>query len=162
MYGAADRVTFSGYILRVARGRLNTLPGMRRIRNTFAVLFLLGIAWVVGMRITAPYRHNREFRSKLPFFETVISDLRSSATPIPTVLTRIPIPENSQYMAHSIFAQRASGEHLAVEFVTRHGFPVKHGGFLFLSSGSFEDYPSMASRWPRRTPLGDNWFYVAD
>ena len=114
------------------------------------------------MRITAPYRHDRELQSKLSFFETVISDLRSSATPIPLTIAKIPVPENSRDMAYSILAQRSSDERLAVEFLTRGGFPLKHGGFLFLSSGSIEDYPSMASRWPRHTQLRNNWFYIAD
>ena len=135
---------------------------MRLLRNSFAALILLGPAWLIGMRVTAPYRHNREFTSKLPFFQKIISDLQTSETAPSTSLTKVPVPHDAREMAYSIIAQRPTEGRLAVEFHTGGGFPVKHRGFLFLSSGGTKDFPQMASRWPKRTRLRDNWLYIGD
>jgi hypothetical protein len=62
---------------------------MRLIRNSFVALFLLAVAGIIGMRVSAPYRHNREFQSKLPFFQNVISDLQASQSPSATSLTKV-------------------------------------------------------------------------
>lgn len=136
-------------------------PPMRLIRNSFVALILLGIAWIGLARVSAPYRHNRTFQRKLPSFQKIISQLQSSEA-ILSSLTDIPVPDHAQNEIYSILAQRLADGRLAVEFLTGGGFPVKHRGFLFLSSGSIEDFPQVASRWPRREPLQDHWLYIGD
>lgn len=135
---------------------------MRLIRNTFAGIALLGVAWIFGMRVSSSYRHNREFTSRLPFFQSVISDLEHSDAVPSTSLTKVPVPKGARNLVYSILAQRLADGRLAVEFLTGGSFPVKHRGFLFLSSGGIEDFPQMASRWPGREPVRDHWFYIAD
>ena len=135
---------------------------MRLIKNTFAAVILLGIAWILGMRYSAPNRHNREFKSKLPLFQKVVSDLQTSETAPSTSLTEVPVPENARSKVYFILAEHPAEGRLAVEFLTGRGFPVKHSGFLFLSSGRIEDFPKMVSRWPYQERLQDNWLYICD
>ena len=75
---------------------------MRLLRNSFAALILLGPTWVIGMRVSAPYRHNREFTSKLPFFQKIISDLQTSETAPSKSLTKVPVPHDAREMAYSL------------------------------------------------------------
>ena len=135
---------------------------MRLIRNPLTVFILLGVVGIIGMRVSAPYRHNREFTSKLSYFQKIISDLQTSGAAPPASFIKVPVPDGDRDMAYSILAERLGDGRLAVEFLTGGGFPVKHRGFLYLSSGSFGDFPQMASRWPKRTPLRDHWLYIGD
>jgi len=131
---------------------------MRIISVSFAAVILLGVAWI----ISPPFRHEREFTSKRPFFEKVIADLRTAEPTTSTALTRIPVPDEAKHMAYAIFVQRPGDGRLAVEFLTGGGFPVKHRGFLFLSEGRIEDYPQIAERWPRRKQFRENWLFIGD
>lgn len=135
---------------------------MRLIRNSLATLILLGVVAIIGLRVTASFRHKREFTSKLPFLQKIVTDLQASDSKADPALVKVPVPEEALGMVHSILAQRPAEGSLAVEFVTRGGFPVKHRGFLFLSSGRIEDFPAMAARWPKRTPLREHWLYIGD
>jgi hypothetical protein len=135
---------------------------MRLIRNSFAALILLGVACIIGMRVSAPYRRQRELTRKLPFFQKVISGLHAPETALSGSSIKVPVPEEGRDMAYSIVAERTTGGHLAVLFLTGSGFPVKHRGYLFLSSGRIDDFPKMVSGWPKRTQLRDNWLYIGD
>ena len=117
---------------------------------------------VVGLRMSAPWRHQREFERKLLVFESILSRLRADPSDIPASGVEIPVPDSAKGDVRFIFASRPTEETLAVEFLTGGGFPVKHRGFFFLSAGQIEDYPRLASRWPRHTRMRDNWFYIAD
>lgn len=135
---------------------------MRLVRNGLTALILAGVASFLGMRVSAPYRHHREFTSKLPFFQKVISDLRASEMAPSASLIKVAVPDDCRGVVYSILAQHPAEGRLAVEFLTGGGFPVKHRGFLFLSSGGIEDYLQIASRWPKRTQLQDHWLYIGD
>lgn len=126
------------------------------------VALAAGVALLVALRLSAPFRHNFALQQKLSVFQRVISQLQDGPSPVPAALTKIPIPADARGDMYSIMAQQPADGHLAVEFLTSGWFPVKHRGFLFLSAGQLEDYPDMASRWLRREQLRDHWLYVGD
>ena len=42
------------------------------------------------------------------------------------------------------------------------GFPAKHSGYLYLSTGDINADPELVRRWPRHRKLTDRWFAIAD
>jgi hypothetical protein len=48
-----------------------------------------------------------------------------------------------------------------IEFQTESGFPVKHSGYLYISSGKMNDSYTLED-WPIHHQINTNWFYVSD
>jgi hypothetical protein len=70
--------------------------------------------------------------------------------------------ESEARLVYRVYAEKATNGILMVEFDTEAGFPVKHSGYLYSSSGQIESGSRMDSRWPIREEVRSGWFYVSD
>ena len=100
------------------------------------------------------------FRRSLPGYESLIRQLESGAIPVTTELRQVWQAEGVS--AYSVMAQRGTNGVLMVEFLTGAGFPVKHSGYLYTSSGSIEPGSRIDSRWPKRRTLSPLWYRISD
>jgi hypothetical protein len=75
---------------------------------------------------------------------------------------RIPQAETEARLVYRVFAEKDTNGVLMVEFDTESGFPVKHSGYLYSSSGTIEPGSQMDSRWTFRQEVKSRWFYISD
>jgi hypothetical protein len=72
------------------------------------------------------------FIRSLPHYESTVRQMESGSIPVSAELRRVPQAEGAS--AYAVLAQRTNGV-LCVEFLTGGGFPVKHSGYLYCSTG---------------------------
>jgi hypothetical protein len=99
------------------------------------------------------------FHRSLPHYEAIIRQIESGNIPVTAELRRIPQAEGS--LAYAVLAQRTN-DVLSVEFLTGAGFPVKHSGYLYCSSGTVEKGSFIDSRWPKRREVRRFWYRISD
>lgn len=124
------------------------------------------IPLVVCMLVVALYPASRAairritFEKSLPHYESIIRKLESGPIPDPTELLRIAQAEETSI--YHINAIQSDDGVLTVEFLTGLGFPVKHSGYLYCSSGVIEPNSLFDSRWPKKREMKSNWFRISD
>lgn len=99
-------------------------------------------------------------RQALPSYESIIRQIESGAIPVTTELRHIPQLESGS--TYAVLAQRSTNGVLTVEFLTGRGFPVKHSGYLYCSSGSIEPGSLVDSRWPKKREMKPLWYRISD
>ena len=116
------------------------------------------LAVALAMVVVRPIRL-AVFHRWLPHYESVIRQMESGTISVTHELRRISQVEGGP--AYAVLAQRTNGV-LTVEFLTGGGFPVKHSGYLYSSSGSIEPGSIADRRWPRRREVKPLWFQISD
>jgi hypothetical protein len=100
------------------------------------------------------------FAWALPSYQRVIDDIESDRIVVSGAGRTIPEAIAAARLTYAVIASRAPNGALSVEFLTESGFPAKHSGYLYSSSGIDDSF--VRSRWPRMSRLRDHWFYVSD
>jgi hypothetical protein len=124
----------------------------------FAVCLLSVVASIAVVRIV---RHEIFVRS-LPSYEVVVRQMESGSIPVSTDLNPVPRAVPLAHLAYAVLAQKGTNGTLTVEFLTERGFPVKHSGYLYVSSGVIERGSTEDLRWPIRHEERPRWFYISD
>ena len=106
--------------------------------------------------------HQALFAWALPSYEQVVGEIQAGRIVVTEKFDRIPEAEARARLAYAVFAQRQPDGTLLVEFLTESGFPVKHSGYLYSSSGTIEKGASIDSRWPIKRKVREHWFYISD
>ncbi len=127
-----------------------------RVVTPFAACVLVV---VLAPEVGASIRHVT-FQRSLPSYESIIRQMESGTMPVTSELRRISQAEGGS--AYAVLAQRSTNGVLTVEFLTGGGFPVKHSGYLYCSSGSIEPGSVADRRWPRRREVRPLWFRISD
>ncbi len=118
-------------------------------------------ALVLPFEIARPIRH-LIFIYCLPSCEAVIHQMETGSIRISDVLNPVPEAVPQVRLAYAVLAQRDEDGVLTVEFITEGGFPVKHGGYLYCSSGVIAPHSVARERWPLCRELRPKWFVIAD
>jgi FtsH-binding integral membrane protein len=116
---------------------------------------------VISVAIVRTIRQAIFLRS-LPSYESVVRQMESGNIPVSTNLSPVPQAVPLARLAYAVLAQKATNGALTVEFLTEGGFPVKHSGYLYVSSGVIEPGSMEDSRWPFRHEERPKWFYFSD
>jgi hypothetical protein len=98
----------------------------------------------------------------LPSYEAVVQQMESGSIPVSTEMARIPQAESQARLAYTVLAWKDTNGVLTVTFITGGGFPVKHSGYLYRSSGVIEPGSLADSLWPHRQEKRPKWFSVSD
>jgi hypothetical protein len=124
----------------------------------FAVCVVLA---VISSEMVETIRHAIFVRS-LPSYEAVVHQMESGRIPVSSNLSRIPQAEAQARLVYAVLAQKDTNGILIVEFLTEAGFPVRHSGYLYSSSGVVEPGSLEGSRWPIRREERPRWFYISN
>jgi hypothetical protein len=116
---------------------------------------------VISMSIVRAIRHGIFVRS-LPSYEAVVRQMESGSIAVSTNLNPVPQAVPLAHLAYAVLAQKDSNGALTIEFLTEGGFPVKHSGYLYVSSGVIAPGSMEDERWPIRHEERPRWFYVSD
>ena len=98
------------------------------------------------------------FAWSLPSYEKVVGKLESGSVPLTQDLSELSEPEAR--FANRVFASKDTNGVLTVIFFTEEGFPARHSGYLYSSSG--EVSPGIEERLPRNSRVRPKWFYVSN
>jgi hypothetical protein len=116
---------------------------------------------VISGAVVRTIRH-AIFARSLPSYEAVVQQMVSGSIRVSTNLSPIPQAAPLAHLAYAVLAQKDTNGVLMVEFLTEGGFPVKHSGYLYISSGVVEPGSVAYSRWPIRHEERPRWFYISD
>jgi hypothetical protein len=99
-------------------------------------------------------------RRSLPHYESIVRKIEAGTIPVSIEVQRVPQAED--LFTRPVFAHRDTNGVLTVEFFTENGYPAKHIGFLYCSSGVIDPDSRVARRWSWRTELKPLWFRVSN
>ena len=102
------------------------------------------------------------FAWSLPSYEAIVRQIEDGTIPVTNETGRILEADHKARLTYGVFAARDASGVLSVEFITELGFPVKHSGYLYVSSGAIEQVSRSDSRWPIRKKVRDKWYFVSD
>jgi hypothetical protein len=88
--------------------------------------------------------------------------MESGEISVSTEMDRIPQAILKARMAYAVFAQKETNGVLTVEFLTETGFPVKHSGYLYCSSGTIAPGSAEDRHWPIIHEERPKWFSISD
>ena len=102
------------------------------------------------------------FARILPRYATLVQQMETGQIVVSNTPTRVVLSGKEAELAYAVWADKATNGILTVTFFVGGGFPVKHWGYLYRSSG--ENPPQawwIESDWMGRR-LNDKWFYIFD
>jgi hypothetical protein len=115
----------------------------------------LAVSKVMGDKIC-----QYKFNHALPGYEAIIRKMDTGSILVSSVRGTIPEAETGD--TYRVFAYREPSGTLSVEFFNGVGFPVKHSGYLFSSSGVIEPGSTADGRWHGSPQIRSNWFAIGD
>jgi hypothetical protein len=149
------------YLMALLASVVHLFAKCRKLRwRSLIPLAVCGAAFLFTVRMARVTRDFLFVRS-FPNYEAVVHEIESGAIPISSKASRIS-PAEAQTGAYRVFASRDNKDVLFVEFWTGGGFPVKHSGYLYVSSGVVEPGSFEDSNWPVKRREKAQWFYVSD
>jgi hypothetical protein len=102
-----------------------------------------------------------QFRKNLPRYDEIVHLIEKGELKANASDPRIPLPNQFADLSLATFAD-TNNNGLTVEFIVGGGFPVKHSGYLYVSTGKIENDPKTVERWPYYSQINSNWFRVSD
>jgi len=103
-----------------------------------------------------------QFEKRLPRYEALVERIRAGDALVSGRVISVPLVETERDLGYAVMAQRDADGVLTVELLTGGGFPVKHSGYLYSSSGSVKSGSFFDERWPFKTAVKQNWFRISD
>lgn len=103
-----------------------------------------------------------QFASHLPRYEALVERIRAANVLVSGKVVSVPLAETERDLGYSVLAEQDANGILMVELLTGGGFPVKHSGFLYSSSGSIKPWSFFDERWPSKTEVRPKWFRISD
>jgi hypothetical protein len=102
------------------------------------------------------------FNSHVPQYRKLVDRIDKEELLDRTGSTIVVLKPEEKQLAYFVLAERRSDKELLVELATERGFPVKHRGYVFSSTGAFVTDSEIGRRWPYVRRIGDQWFRVSD
>ena len=129
--------------------------------HAFIPLIACALAWYGSYPVGSLLR-SWLFIHDLPRFQSIVDGVHQESLPVDGEIKVIPISKADQSRIQRVFAHQAAGGTLIVEFGTENGFPVKHSGYVYSSSGILPSDPQFHYRWPYTDEVQPKWFRVSD
>ncbi len=155
-------LVFLAYLVAVVVSIAALVTGWRRLTWRAAVPLLICSAGWYGARFASDMAADVLFARNLPAYEAMVARPDVQAVVAGTGLQQLTLHESDRSLFWWAGAERTPDGTLMVELVNGSGFPVKHSGFLYTSSGSIPEGSRMNSRWPYRCSMRAHWFCVSD
>ncbi len=123
-----------------------------------ALLFLLCPATVAVSRAASLGQFARRF----PHYQALVERVGANEGLVLGEVKRIPLSTAERKFCYNVLAQRDTNGVLTVELLAGGGFPVRHSGYLYSSSGNIQSGSFFDRRWHARTELKPKWFRISD
>ena len=136
---------------------LFAIQSWRKLRLLGFIPLAVCLVTIPAATVSGEVAQAIQFRSQLPKFDAVITQIKERD--IPSGSGRVRIHSD---VANFVVAERTSHGNLQVEFVTDGGLPVKHVGYLYTETGLLEPGSVMAKWWPYTRQVRPKWLRVSD
>ncbi len=119
------------------------------------------LAWYGSYPVGA-FLQSRLFIHNLPRFQAIVDGIQPESLPTDGKTKAIDIGKTDQTQIQHVFAHRAADGSVVIEIATENGFPMKHSGYVYSSSGNFPGDPQFHYRWPYADEVRPKWFRVSN
>jgi len=153
---------FFAYVAAAIASLVLLMRKWRRIGWRAAIPLLACIAAWHGARIARDAAGDALFARNLPVYESVVMRPEVQALAPGAELQELPLRDAERADLWWAAAERTPDGTLLVELLNGRGFPVKHSGFLYSSSGRIPTDSRMAGHWSYRCTMRPHWFCVSD
>lgn len=103
---------------------------------------------------------NWRFQKNLPRYTEVVQLIEKGEFKTDSSLVELP-PQYADLALRTARGTNSEGTDIIV-FITGLGFPVKHSGFMYVSTGEIENDAETLRRWPYYSRINTNWFRISD
>jgi len=131
-----------------------------RLRACFPLVTCV-VAWYVAGYLE-DFLQAQFFNSNLPRFQAIVSSIQLDSLPPGGELKAMAVSEADKRQIQHVFVRRGANDSIVVEIDTGNGFPVKHSGYVFSSSGAFPSDERFRYRWPYVEEIRQGWFRVSN
>jgi hypothetical protein len=150
------------YAVCFAMSVIEPLRGWRAYKlHAFIPIVACALAWY-GSNPVGSFLQSWLFIQNLPHFQAIVDGVQPETLPADGEVKAIPISNVDQSSIQRIFAHQAAGGTVVVEFGTENGFPAKHSGYVYSSSGILPGDPKFRYRWPYAEEVRPKWFRVSN
>lgn len=167
--GDVQLLSMFGVLALVVVGLIGVFIGVRKFATKRFQAFVPATICAVGLAsalIAAPVLggaiRSRRFEANLPRYTEIVRKVEAGELRATDRLERIDLPPGYSDLAVTMLGKTNTTGDIVLEFIIGGGFPVKHSGYLYVSSGKPESDPVLLRRWPHRRKLSDNWSAIAD
>lgn len=132
--------------------------GIRSILPVVISLVIFGssyLAIILGIKIRDIVFHNQ-----LPRYQKMIALINDGTIINEGVFSFSKVPDEYKNLAFLLKISKDLDGKLTVEFTTDGGFPVKHGGYLYKSTGYLDAQDKR--NWPFLRKVENNWYEFSD
>ncbi|MEI9865475.1 MAG: hypothetical protein WDN00_13190 [Limisphaerales bacterium] len=136
--------------------------GWRRWRFRAFIPVAVCMATLVVTNSVSPRLMDAGFARVMPRYTALIQQMDGGQMVVSNISTRVVLSGLDAELAYVVWADRETNGVLTATFFVGGGFPVKHWGYLYRSSG--ENPPRdwwIKNDWMGRR-LNDKWFYIFD
>jgi hypothetical protein len=153
---------FGAFLLAVMLSLLFAWTKRRQLRFLAVIPLLLSLSSCVATTVLGRAARQAQFERQFSRYVALVENIQAESTVAPGEVVSIPLSEAERDLAHSLLAERTTNGVLVVELLTGGGFPLKHSGYLYTSSGSIQSGSFFDSRWPFKTEVTPKWFRISD
>jgi hypothetical protein len=127
-----------------------------------ALICLIGLpaGFVAAFALGGSIKDSR-FQRNLPRYTEVVRRIETGAIKPTTSSPLLNLPNQYADLAWAAFP-KTNNAGLIIEFLNEGGFPFKHSGYLYVSSGNIESDADTLERWPIHSRINTNWFRISD
>lgn len=149
---------FVGIVLVFTDWRRHSWGALLPLASCAVAVVLIGIL----AQAAREQLRQKQFAENLPAYEKIVREIENGSIPVSAKLERMSEAAAKAPLAYAVLAVKETNGILSVEFLTEAGFPLKHGGYLYVSSGIIAPGSVMDERWPMRQRVRTKWFYIRD
>jgi len=127
-----------------------------------ALICLIGLpaGFVAATALGSAIRDSR-FQRNLPRYTEVVQLIETGIIKPTTSDDLLKLPTQYADLAW-VAISKTNSAGMVIEFLNEEGFPVKHSGFLYVSSGNIQSDMDTFERWPIHSRINTNWFRISD
>jgi hypothetical protein len=129
---------------------------------SFSICFLGLLISLIAAGALGGTIKTARFEKNLPRFNEVVNLIQNGELkPNPPDRFIVLPPQYSDLTMRATAFASTNSDGTNIEFQTEGGFPVKHSGYLYISSGIMSNSYTLED-WPIHHRINTNWFYVSD
>ncbi|HEY9171287.1 MAG TPA: hypothetical protein VI136_03280 [Verrucomicrobiae bacterium] len=134
----------------------------KRLRLLAVIPLLLCFGSCVATTTVGRSMRRAEFERQFPRYVALVERIRSVEALASNKVESISLSEAERALVYNVLGELDTNGVLTVELLTGGGFPLKHSGYLYTSSGSVEPGSFFDERWPFKTEVKTNWYRISD
>jgi hypothetical protein len=153
---------FGGFLLALMFSLLFAWTERRQLRLLAVIPLMLCFGSCAATTALGRAARQAQFERQFPRYQALVERIQAGNMLVSGEVVSVPLAEAERDLGYGVLAERNTNGVLTVELLTGGGFPVKHSGYLYSSSGSIDRGSFFDSRWPFKTEVRSKWFRISD